>query len=183
MTWSLRHAPSFQNFNIFNVAIPFLKYVCALHEEPAAKKEVRDPKKSPRHMRREWESIGGVFEDFQVCKRWLSRVVIVWIHTGCFSSATWPYLAFDGPPKHVLFIFLAKQDLSVATACPLELRKSWPSHSAWFRLYFTFIIKDSNGSKSDTETERLLALWCRSWKRVSFIEIHHSRGGGSVGPL
>jgi hypothetical protein len=70
MTRSLHHAPSFQHVNIFNVSIPFLKYVGALHEEPAAKKEVRDPKKSPRHMLREWESIGDVFERFQVCKRW-----------------------------------------------------------------------------------------------------------------
>jgi hypothetical protein len=160
MTRSLRHAPSFQNVNIFNVSIPFLKYVGALPEEPAAKKEVRDPKKSPRHMLREFESIGGVFESFQVCKRWMTQNVIVWIHTGWFASATWPYLAFDGPPKHVLFIFLAKQGLSVATACPLELRKSWPSHSARFRLQFTFIFKDSCPIWSDTETQRLPVLWC-----------------------
>ena len=113
----------------------------------------------------------------------LSQGVIVWIHTGCFASATWPYLAFDGPPKHVLFIFLAKQDLSVATLCPLELRKSWPSHSAWFRLYFTSIIKDSPHIWSDTETQRLLLLWWPARKRVSFIEIQHSRGGGMWAPL
>ena len=183
MTRSLHHAPSFQHVNIFNVSIQFLKYVGALHEEPAAKKEVRDPKKSPRHMLRECESICGVFESFQVCKRWMTQNVIVWIHTGCFASATWPYLAFDGPPKHVLFIFLAKQDLSVATLCPLELRKSWPSHSAWFRLYFTSIIKDSPLIWSYTETQRLLLLWWPSRKRVSFIEIQHSRGGGMWAPL
>ena len=50
----------------------------------------------------------------------------MWIHTGCFVSATRPALAFGGRPKHVLFIFWAKQDLTVAPSVPWSRENRGP---------------------------------------------------------
>ena len=130
-TRSLRRASIFQDIDMLNRNIHVLKYFCAIREESAAKRDIRDPKKLPRHMLSDWGLHWLLSRRLVGILAWnITMVYCVKTHR-VFCERDMTGMGIMRPSEALFVSFRGKTRLCVATACPLELGKSRLSHNAF----------------------------------------------------
>ena len=182
-TRSLRRASIFQDIDMLNRNIYVLKYFCAIREESVPKRDIRDPKKLPRHMLSDWGLHWLLSRRAVGISAWnVTMVYCVKTHR-VFCERDMAGMGIMRPSEALFVSFRGKTRLCVTTTCPLELGKSRLSHNAFLLDKFSFILEISQFQNSDKGTQGSDRPCWSLWKRVSFIEIHHTRGGVCGPPL